>query len=375
MKKIYLLLFIIIIAYPKEFSGTGTFVSESKRDACTVALSYAKEEAMQHAGTLMLSSFESSTSVTDSEAKSNRERKIKQFSSGMTKLKSKDEQVKVDPDSYVFTCNVTAIFEIDDKRINEFHEQLLQDERARQNNTNDTTPTQTSTTDAELEKLKLQREIELLRLQRVKETNGSAQPQVQPVQQQYYQPQAVYQEPKNEKSNFALDLDFQMLYGDIQSFRLSYGIRLSQLKIFYGMGTDTVTYTGYYSNDTTIDLVSYDYLYYGVEWDFSTTKNFVNAMGIIITDIDPESIYEITNYIGETYFYNQLYSSTSSNYLYNEDYSYQEFYWRVGNKYIQFIMAIQSSYEMLLYQDYSYSSDESIMGLKLGLNLTLPLEF
>ena len=383
MKKLSILLLFIIPIIAKEFTGTGTYVSESKRDACKVALSYAKEEAMQHAGTLMLSTFESSTSVSDTTVKNNRERKIKQFSAGMTKLKSKNESVKVDPDSFVFTCSVDAIFEIDDKRIKEFHEDLLEDERDRQKDIREE-KNDARESDTELEKLKLQREIELLKLQQQKEkNNGSAQTYQQPTQQKS---QVVYQEPQNKKSALGIDGNLALLYGDIQSVRYDFGVRFSQLRLFYGGGTDQVTYTGYYSADERVELEKYDYKYFGVEYDFSRKKTLINAVGLLVTTIDPNSISSVDDY---AYY---LASSSSAdyylgrqndnNYLYNEKNSYSEIYWKIGGKYIQFIMAIQSGYEATLYRDTDsnltqsdYYDDESIAGFKMGLNLTLPLDF
>ncbi|MEA2072210.1 MAG: hypothetical protein U9O86_01395 [Campylobacterota bacterium] len=108
----------------QEYTGKGLSVAESKKSACSKALQNAKIEAMEKAGTVVFSNFNSSTSDTNGKiSKSNRSR-LTTASLGVAKLKEKSEDVKVSP-NYQFSCSVQASFEIDQEEMKSKIDTLL----------------------------------------------------------------------------------------------------------------------------------------------------------------------------------------------------------------------------------------------------------
>jgi hypothetical protein len=96
----------------ETYTGNGEFTADSKNSACSGALQKAKGDAMEQAGTLVFSNFESTISDDNSAIdKYNKDRLITS-SLGVAKLKTKSESVEVDK-NYQFTCKVKADFDID----------------------------------------------------------------------------------------------------------------------------------------------------------------------------------------------------------------------------------------------------------------------
>jgi hypothetical protein len=96
----------------QNYIAEGVATKDSKNDACSTALVNAKSNALEEAGTLVFSNFNSSTSDDNGKISKVNQSKLSTAALGITKLKSKHEDVKVSQD-YKFTCKVKATFEID----------------------------------------------------------------------------------------------------------------------------------------------------------------------------------------------------------------------------------------------------------------------
>jgi len=111
----------------QTYTGNGVFTSASKDSACSSALQKAKGDAMEQAGTLIFSNFESSTTDDNGAIdKYNKDRLIT-GSLGVAKLKQKSETVDVGK-NYHFTCKVKADFEIDADELNKTLEEMIKKE-------------------------------------------------------------------------------------------------------------------------------------------------------------------------------------------------------------------------------------------------------
>jgi hypothetical protein len=112
-KIVYFLVLFAISLNASNYSASSNAMATDKKSACQKALNSAGEDALAQAGTFMISSFSSSTSVNNDKYNSIKNKELKSISVGVAKLVSKDEDVKVTPD-YQFNCKVTAIFSIDE---------------------------------------------------------------------------------------------------------------------------------------------------------------------------------------------------------------------------------------------------------------------
>jgi hypothetical protein len=390
MKKSIFLILIINLLFAKEFKGSGEFVSESKRDACNVALNYAKEEAMQHAGTLMLSSFESTTTAASNYSKSQRERKIKQFSMGVTKLKSKDEKVTINQDSFVFTCRVNAVFEIDDKSINRFHQQLLQDERKSQKAEQNIDK---NTSDKEIEKLRLQRDIELLKLKQKEQSKQKSSQNYKPASRDITRTI----KRKTSKNSLGLVLEIGANLGDMNGYRAEAGVGFNNFVVKLGSGRNTLSISNDndYNWDSSTDLFSYDYSSITVEF-FINKKREGLSFGISSQAIDKESFEN-----------NEIsYDTQYQNYLIGGSLSSSEYYklkfsdisaWESGNsmevfmaitlEFFKFYLSTTPSYQYevyrykknysdgIYYKDSSYFETGNLGGFNIGAVFRIPIKF
>jgi len=96
----------------QSYSSTGISVAESKKEACSKALRNAKIEAMEQAGTVVLSNFNSNIKDKDGKISKSKQSRLETISVGVAKLKHKYEKVSTTQD-YQFRCEVDASFDID----------------------------------------------------------------------------------------------------------------------------------------------------------------------------------------------------------------------------------------------------------------------
>ena len=101
--------------------------AESKKKACNAALQNAKADAMEQAGTLVFSRFNSTVSDTEGKISKSNQHKLTTAALGIAKLKSKDETVNVDA-NYQFTCRVDAVFEIDQEKMKKTLSKMIENQ-------------------------------------------------------------------------------------------------------------------------------------------------------------------------------------------------------------------------------------------------------
>ncbi len=104
-----------IFLIANQYSGQGKGIDYNKKIACNKALVIAKEEAITKAGTLVISSLESTEISTRKSFTENIQRDLQQISMGIVKLIDKKENIDFDKESGTVSCNIIANFEIDDK--------------------------------------------------------------------------------------------------------------------------------------------------------------------------------------------------------------------------------------------------------------------
>ncbi len=105
-------LFASTLLIAQNYTAEATHTAESKQKACNGALQNAKVDAMEQAGTLVFSRFNSSVSDTQGKISKSNQHKLTTAALGIAKLQSKKEDVSVG-ENYQFTCSVNAVFEID----------------------------------------------------------------------------------------------------------------------------------------------------------------------------------------------------------------------------------------------------------------------
>ena len=110
------------------YTSTESAVADSKKDACQQALQNAKMNAIEKAGVLVLSTYQSSTRDDNGDISKTNESKLKTFALGITKLTDKYEQVEVTK-NYQFNCKVRASFSIDPDEMKEAYKNALQQQK------------------------------------------------------------------------------------------------------------------------------------------------------------------------------------------------------------------------------------------------------
>jgi len=129
MKKTLLLSLLTIgHLYASSYQANATATASSKKEACSQALSTAKEEALNQAGTFMISDFSSSTSVNKDDVKELSSHKLRALSVGTIKVVSKREKVTVEK-NYTFECRVDATFSIDEEQMKTEIKNYLQSQK------------------------------------------------------------------------------------------------------------------------------------------------------------------------------------------------------------------------------------------------------
>ena len=115
----------LISLYAQDYSSTGTGTAESKKEACQTALENAKMDAIEQAGTMVLSKYNSDVSEVNGEVKKSVQQQLSTAAVGVVKLQSKSEDIKI-LEGYQFTCKVTASFSIDKDEMNKVFEHAME---------------------------------------------------------------------------------------------------------------------------------------------------------------------------------------------------------------------------------------------------------
>jgi hypothetical protein len=220
----------------------------------------------------------------------------------------------------------------------------------------------------ELEKLKLQKEIDELKASK----------------NQTYQPQTTYQAPRQAtppaaKKEFEVGVNMDLMGGGISSTRFGGFVGFDGFRFMIGGGSDTVSYGSdqtYNHTYKAIDLKSYDTSYIGLEYCFN--ENF--AVGLSRHSVDSTSIkskatFSSSGYtdIGSNYYL----SIKSSAYLSETNPTYSEYYLKMGWEYFKFVVAIAPTIDVdIAYYSYGWNYyTDTIGGMKVGFAVELPLRF
>ena len=113
----------------QTYESTGTYVADSKNEACSRALSLAKTNAMEEAGTLVFSNFNSNTKSSKGKMSKESQYKLTTMALGIAKLKGKYEDVS-SVENYQFKCKVDATFEIDQQKFEETLKDMLKQQNS-----------------------------------------------------------------------------------------------------------------------------------------------------------------------------------------------------------------------------------------------------
>jgi len=133
MKKISILgLLSFNLLFATNYSATSTAIAESKNAACQKALNIDRKDAVEQAGTLVISKFSSNKSDNNGKFNSIKSSDLKEISIGVAKLVSKKENIKVTKD-YQFKCKVDAVFSIDENSMKKAIQKYLDSMNKKQN--------------------------------------------------------------------------------------------------------------------------------------------------------------------------------------------------------------------------------------------------
>ncbi len=115
--KIYFLGFFLLIlpligSAAQIYDTNGTASSDSKKEACLLALNYARKEALDESGVIVQSESNFNQNLVNNVNSSNFEISINERSSGVVKTLKVDEITNYDPKSGSITCAISASFEI-----------------------------------------------------------------------------------------------------------------------------------------------------------------------------------------------------------------------------------------------------------------------
>jgi len=119
--------------FASTYNQSATVVAQSKNEACSKALSQAKEEALSQAGTLVINDFISKETLKNNkEYNSLSSSNIRTLSVGIVKVLNKQESVSVDK-NYQFICSVNASFFIDEKEMKQAVKKYLEHSQQKHN--------------------------------------------------------------------------------------------------------------------------------------------------------------------------------------------------------------------------------------------------
>lgn len=262
--KILLVAFSFILLFATEYKSVGEYTADSKKAACDKALIFAKEDAMQQAGTLVSSQFSSTTTSNNDGQNFDKSNKLKQFSQGMTKLISKTEDVTTNDKTYQFTCKVDAVFSVEVDKIKDFYEKSFVKVEA---------PETTGVLkNGELEVYKLNQKIE------------SLQKELDIIKSELEQKQDDTK--KIAILHGMLGVDSQ--YGMVSGARLTFGLVLNKDLIFkFGSGADKALIDQTYNTFEILDfsltdsnsIYSYFYNHLGLEYYAFRYKDYFLTIG------------------------------------------------------------------------------------------------
>jgi len=123
------LILLPLICSSKEIHDTkGVAVSESKKQACHLALNYARKEALDEAGVMVQAESSLNQKSFNDQANSTFEFSVNEKTAGIVKTISVNELTKYDPDSGAITCTVNASFQIEGKNPSETNRKKIQGE-------------------------------------------------------------------------------------------------------------------------------------------------------------------------------------------------------------------------------------------------------
>ena len=127
MKKLVVTMIFVGVALlnAQVYTGVGTYTAESKQKACSEALAFAKGDAMEQAGTLIFSKFNSTTADKNGKVSKENQHQLIATALGVAKLKHKHEDVKT-AENYQFTCSITASFDIDPAKMEKTLKEMMQ---------------------------------------------------------------------------------------------------------------------------------------------------------------------------------------------------------------------------------------------------------
>ena len=112
----------------QTYQSTGKYTADSKNDACNAALNYAKQDALEQAGTVVLSKFSSAAKDVNGEFTKEVKDDLTTAALGTVQLKEKKEEVST-TENYQFTCKVTASFSIDQTEMKAKIDEMLQEKK------------------------------------------------------------------------------------------------------------------------------------------------------------------------------------------------------------------------------------------------------
>jgi len=244
--RVFLILFMVINIYAKEYKSTAEHTADSKKVACDRALAFAKEDAMAQAGTYVSSEFSIDFSNNNGNINNKKSRELKQYSLGLTKLISKKNNIIIDNKTYQFTCKVTAVFDIDVDKIKDHYKDNIK------KTVINTTPVVIDNSELKIELYKLKEQVAKLQNQLDKKQDNTK---------------------KISILHGAIGIDSQ--YGAISGARLTFGLVLkNDLILKFGSGANKALINQTYNTFEILDfsatdnnsVYSYFYHTFGVEY-------------------------------------------------------------------------------------------------------------
>ena len=273
--KVLLVALSFLFIFASDYKSVGEYTADSKKEACDKALIFAKEDAMQQAGTFVSSQFNSFTTSTNAGQNFDKSNKLKQFSQGMTKLISKNEHVTTNDKTYQFTCKIDATFSVEVDKIKDFYEKSF---------VKTSPPEKTGTLkNGELEVYKLNQKIVSLQNELNTIKNELAQKQDDTA--------------KKALLHGMLGIDSQ--YGMVSGARLTFGLLLNKDVILkFGSGGEKALIDQTYNTLEILDfsltdnnsIYSYFYGYLGGEYFAFRYKDYFLTIGAGIQMYDTEQI-------------------------------------------------------------------------------------
>jgi len=345
MNKIILFLIVILSSFAAEYKSSAEYTADSKKGACDKALVFAKENAMQQAGTFVSSQFNSTQRDGSSGYSFNKSNELKQFSQGMTKLKSKKNSVSINEKSYQFTCKVDAVFEVEVEKIKDYYQKSF--------NTQSKPKSIGTLKNAELEIFKLNQKIIVLQKQ-INILDKKLDLKVDDIK-------------KSALLHGMLGIDSE--YGEISGSRMTFGLVLNpNLVLKFGSGAEkaiehqkynTFELLDYGLNDTN-SIYAYYYSLFGIEYYSFRYRDYFLSIGANIKFYSHDDVY---------YNLNRKIDNVAN--LHSEIYG--DGYISIGYQYYRIMASFHPSTKTTYTIDNIKSEHQSSM-FRLGLSLAIPID-